>query len=623
MKKLILFLCIVGAIGINPISAQKREAKATKKHSKPHCWDAGLLAGVAYYNGEMHCPDLGLSNLRPGGGVYTRYAFNDKLFGRLNFQFGQIQGKDNVFNEDWRKLRNFSFSSVFYDGALLLEWEPFGALRYGRSGKTFRRILSPYIHSGIAGVYSKPDVNFNEPNLVTQQSDIDIDKSNKKFFHPAIPIGGGLKYDLNKSWTIGAEAAVRIAFTDYLDGVSMAGNPNKRDWYETFNLNLGYRFPCKRDKDNDGVPDDMDTCPDEPGTSKTKGCPDRDQDGISDKNDKCPDEAGTSLTGGCPDTDGDTILDKDDECPTEKGLAAFKGCPDTDGDGIADKEDECPNEIGTLENKGCPVIDTDKDGVADKEDKCPEVAGLASNGGCPEVSTEKTTLTTEATNVLTTNNVSSASTTSTTQVNTTSNLSNLPVSDVVILEETTTIKKAPKVKKSASKSKSVTATKKSKQTTVRNPATESIIYNNTATPINDNTTSFTQKSGTLTKVDISTADQNILMEAINGIYFDNNKATLKSNSYDALNKVASVIRQYPDYVLRITGHTDDKGDDLANVKLSVARARAIYNYFLKQGLSMANLSYRGCGSGNPVDDNSTEEGRAKNRRVEFDMLTFK
>lgn len=148
--------------------------------------------------------------------------------------------------------------------------------------------------------------------------------------------------------------------------------------------------PVVKDKDKDGVNDNLDECPDIAGT--VNGCPDRDKDGVADKNDKCPDIPGLVKYNGCPipDTDGDGINDEADQCPNEKGLVKYNGCPapDTDKDGINDEEDKCPNEAGVAKYNGCPIPDSDKDGVNDEEDKCPDLAGEKENGGCPVVKEE-------------------------------------------------------------------------------------------------------------------------------------------------------------------------------------------------------------------------------------------
>ena len=150
-----------------------------------------------------------------------------------------------------------------------------------------------------------------------------------------------------------------------------------------FNYNFG-----QGDSDKDGVPDDKDTCPEEPGLKEFNGCPDTDGDKIPDNKDNCPEEFGAEIMNGCPDSDKDGVANNEDECPEEEGLVEFNGCPDTDTDGVADKDDECPNEQGAVDNKGCPWADSDGDGVTDNIDTCPDEAGSLENNGCPELSNE-------------------------------------------------------------------------------------------------------------------------------------------------------------------------------------------------------------------------------------------
>ncbi len=123
----------------------------------------------------------------------------------------------------------------------------------------------------------------------------------------------------------------------------------------THGLLYSYRFKTKqRDRDGDGVLDEVDDCPKIPGLLALNGCPDKDKDGVRDNEDDCPDEFGLKINKGCPDKDGDGVVDKMDECPEVPGLAIFKGCPDTDGDGLQDKYDDCPKERGPIINHGCP-----------------------------------------------------------------------------------------------------------------------------------------------------------------------------------------------------------------------------------------------------------------------------
>jgi outer membrane protein OmpA-like peptidoglycan-associated protein len=147
------------------------------------------------------------------------------------------------------------------------------------------------------------------------------------------------------------------------------------------NVGVRFLFGKARDRDEDGIPDRKDKCPDVWGLPQFNGCPDTDKDGIQDSEDSCRTIPGIAKFNGCPDSDGDGLPDKDDECPYQAGPVALKGCPDRDGDGVADKYDLCPDKAGPIDHKGCP--DTDGDGIYDNEDQCPEVAGPASNNGCP------------------------------------------------------------------------------------------------------------------------------------------------------------------------------------------------------------------------------------------------
>lgn len=163
---------------------------------------------------------------------------------------------------------------------------------------------------------------------------------------------------------------------------------------------LVYKFGAY-DRDNDGIDDKNDKCPEIYGLKEFEGCPDSDNDGVPDSLDECPDIFGIVELNGCLDTDGDGVLDKDDLCIRIKGESEFKGCPDTDGDGIIDKKDACPRVAGPASRNGCPDIDSDGDGVPDSIDKCKMNPGLKSNNGCPVIKKElASTLTELASSVL-------------------------------------------------------------------------------------------------------------------------------------------------------------------------------------------------------------------------------
>lgn len=101
------------------------------------------------------------------------------------------------------------------------------------------------------------------------------------------------------------------------------------------------------------------------------------------------------------------------------------------------------------------------------------------------------------------------------------------------------------------------------------------------------------------------------------ILFDTNKATLKQNAQVAMGKLAGIVSVFPNINLRVEGHTDSTGTDAINDRLSRERANAVVAFLKNQGVAERRLTSEGYGSKIPVADNSTVEGRARNRRVEI------
>jgi cytochrome c oxidase subunit 2 len=106
------------------------------------------------------------------------------------------------------------------------------------------------------------------------------------------------------------------------------------------------------------------------------------------------------------------------------------------------------------------------------------------------------------------------------------------------------------------------------------------------------------------------------------INFETGSATLTSDSKYELDNVIAALQQYPQMTIELAGHTDNVGDPKANLTLSQARAGSVLNYLTEKGsIDKARLRAVGYGQGRPIDTNDTEDGRAKNRRTEFQILT--
>jgi len=243
----------------------------------------------------------------------------------------------------------------------------------------------------------------------------DLDYKKKARLQPYLYAGPGYLWDnqgtigtksynggLNFNAGVGTKLRISPSVALYLEAGYIQGvkgvHASEEATHNFFKLSSIIEFDITdNDKDNDGVKNNKDKCPDTPPVNGTtgklcevdmNGCyKDSDYDGVIDCNDECPNTPkGCKVDEkGCPlDRDKDGVIDCMDDCPDAAGLKEFKGCPDTDGDGVIDKNDECPNTPKgcKVDAKGCP-LDRDKDGVIDCQDDCPDEAGIAELKGCP------------------------------------------------------------------------------------------------------------------------------------------------------------------------------------------------------------------------------------------------
>ena len=104
--------------------------------------------------------------------------------------------------------------------------------------------------------------------------------------------------------------------------------------------------------------------------------------------------------------------------------------------------------------------------------------------------------------------------------------------------------------------------------------------------------------------------------AIDAITFEFGKSNIKPESYDYLDKLAQTLKRSNRHV-EVKGHTDNVGGNEFNMNLSRDRAKAVVDYLVSKGVNPDKLTYSYYGMTRPLSDNDTEEGRAKNRRVEF------
>jgi len=278
------------------------------------------------------------------------------------------------------------------------------------------------------------------------------------------------------------------------------------------------------------------------------------------------------------DSDGDGISDRDDDCPGIRGIAGStgsNGCPpDADRDGLWDNVDACPKLPGVKQwdpkRSGCPP-DEDDDGIPDKDDACPKRAGvnskLPAEHGCP-ADTDKDGIPDE--------------------------------------EDACPDKPGPKTEEQTSGCPVVGDTDGDgiKDDTdacpdVKGEASKDARLNGCPPP-------------KVTKEKIEIAQR---------IEFEAGQAVLLEDSKPVLDGIARVILEHPEVAkVIVEGYTDNTNTAEFNLTLSQQRAQAVMDYLVHKGVEQERLEARGHGMAKPIADNSTDEGKKKNRRVEFKVI---
>ncbi|MEY4905005.1 MAG: hypothetical protein RLZZ292_2820 [Bacteroidota bacterium] len=107
---------------------------------------------------------------------------------------------------------------------------------------------------------------------------------------------------------------------------------------------------------------------------------------------------------------------------------------------------------------------------------------------------------------------------------------------------------------------------------------------------------------------------------LKNIFFETGSAILKNESQTELNRLKTLLTDNPTLRIQLNGHTDNVGSDESNLTLSLQRAKAVYDFLIKNGITANRLAYKGFGKTQPIDNNTTPEGRQNNRRTEFVVL---
>lgn len=281
------------------------------------------------------------------------------------------------------------------------------------------------------------------------------------------------------------------------------------------------------------------------------------------------------------DRDHDHIVDELDACPDTPGVATDdpkrNGCPDRDKDGIFDQDDACPDEPGVASDdpkkNGCPA-DRDGDGILDRDDACPDTAGVKDEdpkkNGCPPDRD----------------------------------------GDGIVDDEDA----CPDVP-------GVHSDDKDKNGCPGDRDGDGIRDDQDACPDEKGKPdSDPKKNGCPSLVRVTKSEIVILQQ----VQFKTGSDVILPASDELLGEVAGVLREHPEIKnIEVQGHTDNRGSAAYNKKLSQRRAASVVRWLTTRGeIDDSRLTPRGYGMDQPIDDNSTDEGRQKNRRVQFKITSM-
>ncbi len=127
---------------------------------------------------------------------------------------------------------------------------------------------------------------------------------------------------------------------------------------------------------------------------------------------------------------------------------------------------------------------------------------------------------------------------------------------------------------------------------------------------------YTEVQRNLTLVPLQ-AGQTVVL---NNIFFETGKAELRDGSRSELTRVVRMLQSNPQMTIEVSGHTDNVGAAAGNLGLSRSRAQSVADYLVKNGIARDRITAKGLGQTSPIADNRTEEGRERNRRVEFTII---
>jgi outer membrane protein OmpA-like peptidoglycan-associated protein len=252
---------------------------------------------------------------------------------------------------------------------------------------------------------------------------------------------------------------------------------------------------------------------------------------------------------------------------------------DSDGDGIADPQDSCPTQVGSAKYTGCPIPDGDGDGVNDEQDRCPTQVGVARYGGCPPPDTDGDRVNDDDDRCPTQAGVA--------------RYNGCPPPDTDgdgVLDDN---------------DRCPTEAGFDRYSGCPPPDTD-----------RDGLDDLADRCPTVAGIREMNGCPRVEAFEAQRVTFASGNARLTATGMRELDKVVGYLMANAEVSVSLDGHTDSTGPDRVNNPLSARRAEAAKAYLVSRGIAGSRITTAGRGSSQPVAPNDSEDGRARNRRVE-------
>ena len=224
---------------------------ALHAQNKAARYEVGIAVGSFIYQGDLTPNRLGsFPTMRHGISLHGTRKINNNYAVRLLFSAASLRGDDARFNNPaFRQFRNFNFRSPLVEVSPHFMWSPSGWSEQGPR-------ITPYAFGGAAFSYlnirrdasgfdaSKFGLEENLPQRIAE----DLQRRTPRLL-PSIPVGAGLRYAVSPSLVINGELNYRFTFSDYIDGFSIAANPQQKDKYYSVTIGITYRFGKRKSWD--------------------------------------------------------------------------------------------------------------------------------------------------------------------------------------------------------------------------------------------------------------------------------------------------------------------------------------------------------------------------------------